>query len=226
MKPAVLSVHGLSKNFIQGDNSISILKNVNASFVQGSSYAIMGVSGTGKSTFMHLLAGLDEPTSGHVSFDGQALDAMPAPVFENFLNKSLGLVFQSPYLIKELSVLENIMVPGLIAGKSNSECSAKARELLAAVGIENKADSKPGSLSGGQQQRVALARALCNDPVFLIADEPTGNLDSETGKKIIDLLLQLQRKYHMGIIVSTHDSNVAQQMQERFQLRDGMLHII
>lgn len=224
--PANLSALHVGKQFIQGANSILVLKDVTASFNQGQSYAIMGVSGTGKSTLMHLLAGLDAPSSGKVLFNGVAFDAMPEVLFEQFLNEQLGLVFQVPYLIRELSVIENVMMPGMIAGQSHASCRERAHKLLADVGITEKAESKPASLSGGQQQRAVLARALFNSPSFLIADEPTGSLDSTTGMMIIELLVQLQHTYGMGIIVSTHDTYVAQRMDHQFQLRDGILHTL
>ena len=226
MVPANLSALHVGKQFLQGMNVISVLKDVTASFHQGQSYAIMGVSGTGKSTLMHILAGLDTPSSGQMMYNGVAFDAMSGASFEQFLNKHIGLVFQVPYLIRELSVIENVMMPGMIAGHTRAACHERAYKLLTDVGIAEKAESKPASLSGGQQQRAVLARALFNNPSFLIADEPTGSLDSATGIMIIELLVQLQRTYGMGIIVSTHDTYVAQRMDHRFQLRDGILHTL
>src|SRR5262249_16379625 len=137
--------------------------------------------------------------------------------------KSIGLVFQYPYLIKELTVLENVMLKGLIAGKNNTECSQEAHILLEEVGLADKTYSYPGQLSGGQQQRLALARALMNRPHFLLADEPTGNLDMQTGKTIIDLIKKAQTQWSMGIIISSHDASVAQEMEKIFELKDGFL---
>ncbi len=224
MQSAILSTHRLKKQFRQGNTSVRVLDDVSVSFTQGKTYSITGVSGTGKSTFIHLLAGLDTPSGGQVRFNKKNLATFAPAEQSQFLNQKIGLVFQQPYLIRELSVLENIMVPGMIAG--HSDCKARAQKLLADVGLLAKATHKPASLSGGEQQRVALARALCNKPAFLLADELTGNLDIETGRTIVSLLAKLQKEYHMGIVVCTHDQYVAQSMQERFELRNGHLRLI
>src|SRR5579872_7465504 len=218
-----LSVHALYKSFKQGNTTIPVLKEVTASFRQGSTYAIMGVSGSGKSTLIQLLAGLDLPTRGQIFFNNKDLALFSEVQREAFLNKKIGLVFQQAHLIRELSIEENVMIPGIIAGMSWQEGRKRAHELLEAVGIADKALHKPGSLSGGQQQRLILARALFNRPTFLLADEPTGGLDLETGKAIITLLLRLQKEYHMGIIVSTHDTQVADHMEETCILHNGKL---
>lgn len=218
-----LSTQALNKLFRQGDTDILVLDNISLSCDQGVSYAITGASGSGKSTLIQLLAGLDLPTHGHVLFNNKNIASLSPAEREEFLNRNIGLVFQRPHLIYELSVQENVMVPGMIAGMGKTDCVSRAQELLEAVGIGGKADHKPASLSGGQQQRLVLARALFNKPAFLLADEPTGNLDLETGKSIIELLLRLQKEYHMGIVVSTHDMYVASTMQEAFELHNGKL---
>ena len=218
-----ITVKGVKKVFKQGAQELVVLHGIDVTFNQGTSYAITGVSGIGKSTFLQIVAGLDAPTEGAVYFgDKNIADFTPAEK-SLFLNKTIGLVFQSPYLIPELSVLENIMVPGLIAEKPLERCKERARDLLQKLKIEDKADSFPNTLSGGQQQRAALARAIFNEPKFLLADEPTGNLDMQTGKTIVDLLLQLQKETGMGIIVSSHDQYVAQNMERVFKLQDGLL---
>lgn len=218
-----LATQELDKLFRQGDTDIIVLDNISLSCDQGVSYAITGASGSGKSTLIQLLAGLDLPTHGQVLFNNKNIASLSSAEREEFLNRNIGLVFQRPHLIRELSVQENVMVPGMIAGMGKTDCVGRAQELLEAVGIGDKADRKPASLSGGQQQRLVLARALFNKPAFLLADEPTGNLDLETGKSIIELLLRLQKEYHMGIVVSTHDMYVASTMQETFELHNGKL---
>jgi len=216
-------MQGISQNFIQGHENIIVLDNIDAIFMQEKSYALTGISGSGKSTFMHILAGLETPTSGTVLFNNKALNSLSASAHSHFLNTSIGLVFQSSHLLGELSVLENVILPGLINGKTKDECQQRAQELLKKVGIFEKKDSKPGELSGGQQQRVAIARALFNQPAFLIADEPTGNLDLATGKAIIDLLLSCHHEWGMGIIISSHDDYVTERMDEVFILSKGKL---
>ena len=223
MDRAILATQKISKTFTQGAQEITILKDINCTFVQKKSYAITGISGSGKSTFIHILAGLDSPTTGTVLFNNSSLQNFSPAQREQFLNKSIGLVFQSPHLLKELSVIENIIIPGLIKGLTRSDCETKGIELLKKIELLAKKDSKIGELSGGQQQRVAVARALFNEPAFLIADEPTGNLDLATGKSIINLLLLCQEEWGMGIIISSHDEYVAQKMNEVYELSNGKL---
>jgi ABC-type lipoprotein export system ATPase subunit len=226
MNLGILAIKQIEKFFVIGNTKINILHNLSASFEQGASYAITGVSGTGKSTLMHILAGLDEPSSGHVLFNGNDLAAFTCAERSLFLNQSIGLVFQAPYLIRELTVLENIMMPGIIAGFSEQQCSERAKELLDQMQLSQKKYDKIATLSGGQQQRVALARALFNKPAFLLADEPTGNLDMQTGKLMVELLRTCHKKYNMGIIVSTHDAYVASSMAYTYELKDGTLKLI
>ncbi len=222
MGQSILAARGIKKKF--GTRSeVAVLQDITATFAQGKSYAIMGVSGTGKSTLMHLLAGLDTPTAGAVFFNEQNVHKMSVQEHSSFLRSSVGLLFQLPYLIKELSVCENVMLPALIVGQSEAFSLQKAQQLLEAVGLLQKADARPGSLSGGQQQRIALARAVINEPDFLLADEPTGNLDERTGAEIVDLLLRLQSEWQMGLIVSTHDKEVADRMEHLYRLHDGRL---
>ena len=216
-------VKDLRKFFLQGRDKLIILNGINVEFEKGKTYAITGVSGTGKSTFLHLLAGIDLPSKGEVFYGDKNIDTLTAAQKDLFLNKSIGLVFQSPYLISELSVLENVMVPGMIAGKTIAYCQKKALKILQSMGLESKVECRPDILSGGQKQRVAIARAIFNEPEFLLADEPTGNLDIETGKKIVDLLLQCKDEWGMGIIISSHDPYVAQKMGNVFKLQDGLL---
>jgi ABC-type lipoprotein export system ATPase subunit len=213
----------VSKSYIQGTDTIVVLHDISASFEQGKSYAITGISGSGKSTLIHLLAGLDIPSAGQIFFDGANIAQFSEDQKSRFLNKSIGLVFQYPYLIKELSVLENVMIKGLIGGIASDECARQAKELLANVGLSEKITAYPGQLSGGQQQRVALARALMNNPDFLLADEPTGNLDMQTGNAIIDLIVRLQKEREMGIIISSHDAYVTERMQMVYELQNGTL---
>ena len=219
-----MRVDNITKSFGDKDNQITVLRGVEALFKQGNTYAITGVSGTGKSTLLHLLAGLDKLSSGEIFYGTTSLSSLKGKKQAAFLQKTIGLVFQSPYLISELSVEENVMLPALIAGQWRFRARKKARELLNLLGIEDKAADHPASLSGGQQQRVALARALINKPAFLLADEPTGNLDIKTGKQLVDLICTCQREWGMGVVVTSHDLYVAKSMQQVLELRDGRLH--
>lgn len=224
---ASLRVEEVSKDFKQGVTApIHVLTRVNALLNQGTTYAITGASGSGKSTLLYLLAGLDTPTQGHIYFNGVSLDALDMQQKSELLNQSLGLVFQLPYLITELSVIENVMLKGIIAGQSPDICYEKAHQLLARVGLHAKAASNPLRLSGGEQQRVAIARALFNKPLFLCADEPTGNLDEKTGHSIIDFLLECQQEWGMGLIISSHDAYVADALDHVLHLHEGRLTMI
>ncbi len=224
MQLAEIEINNVSKTFVTNAGIQEILCGINIHFDATKTYAIMGSSGAGKSTLVHIIAGLQEPTAGIVRYDDKALKNYSPQQRETLLNKSIGLLFQFPHFIDELSVCENVMLPAIIAEKFHKLVMHDAVELLKAVGIEQKYHNvQPRILSGGQQQRVALARALINKPSFLIADEPTGNLDAQTSKKIVDLLLVLRKTYSMGLIISTHDGLVANNMDVVYQLINGVV---
>lgn len=224
MAQGSLTVKDLHKSFANGKQELVVLRGVTVNFEPQASFAIMGASGSGKSTFMHILAGLDTPSSGAVYFNGVDIHAMDHKRRTLFLQQSIGLVFQLPYLIKELSVLENVIIRGLIAGLDAQETKSRADYFLDLMGLSDKKLSNPAQLSGGQQQRVALARAMMTKPSFLLADEPTGNLDEHTGNGIVDLLMACQQEWGMTIIVSTHDRYLANRMKYVYRLKDGLLH--
>lgn len=223
MVPAELSVQNVSKQFIQSETITPVLNSLTISFNQANTYAVTGSSGSGKSTLMHILAGIETPSAGSVFFNQQNIHEWNTRQKEEYLNQSIGLMFQQPYLIAELSPLENIILPGLIQKKAYKQCIQEALILLEYCKLEHKKNVSVRSLSGGQQQRVALARALFNKPAFLIADEPTGNLDTKTGQDMLQLLDDCHTTWHMGIIISTHDSYVAQAMQNVYHLENGKL---
>lgn len=223
MKLSLLEAQKITKTFTQGTTTLTVFRDLDCSFMQTHTYALTGVSGAGKSTLLHILAGIETPTQGLVVFNQKALTSYSSQEQAQLLNRSFGLVFQSPYLINELSVLENIIIPGLIAGRPHHECMLQAEELLRRIHLEDKALASPAFLSGGQQQRIAIMRALFNKPAFLFADEPTGNLDEKTGLEIINFLLECQQEWGMGLIISTHDTYVSTRMDHTFVLHNGNL---
>ena len=199
--------------------AVPVFKNVSCTFQEGQTYAIRGVSGSGKSTLLHLLGGLDMPTAGEVLLDGRSV----AGLGRDFLQNTIGFVFQAHYLVNELPVIENIMLPGRVKGLSVSECQARAAELLHMIGLSDKAQMFPPQLSGGQQQRVAVARALFNKPAFLLADEPTGNLDADNAQRLVDIVLEANKAWGMGVIICSHDAAVYGRMQMVHMLDRGVL---
>ncbi|KKQ12014.1 MAG: ABC transporter ATP-binding protein [Candidatus Babeliales bacterium] len=211
------------KDFGNDDKISHVLKGVSVEFCKGTAYAIKGVSGSGKSTFMHILGGLDFPSGGSVTFNGKDIYKLKQTEKEKFLNQTMGFVFQFHYLIKELTVLENIMLVGLVKGECNKKCRIRAFELLESMGLNGKENSYPGQLSGGEQQRVSIARAIFNKPSFLLADEPTGNLDSDNAKNVVDLILRAKEEWGMGVIICSHDPDVYTRMEVVYTLHDGLL---
>jgi lipoprotein-releasing system ATP-binding protein len=223
MSISKLSAKDLYKNFVQGDLILEVLKGINVEFEKGKTYAIVGVSGSGKSTLMHLLGGLDTPTQGSIFLGEHDLFKLRTSKKEHFSNRELGFVFQFHHLIKELNVLENIMLPGVIKGDSFKECEKIATDLLKKIGMDAKIDSYPTQLSGGEQQRVSILRAIFNKPSFLLADEPTGDLDEDNATTVVELLLQAQREWQMGVVICSHDKAVYSKMEHVFRLHNGVL---
>ncbi len=211
------------KDFGSDEKLSHVLKGISVDFCKGISYAIKGVSGSGKSTLMHILGGLDAPTSGLVTFDTKDIYKLKQSEKEKFLSHTMGFVFQFHYLIKELTVLENIMLVGLVKGERSKKCRVRAFELLQIMGLMGKENNYPGELSGGEQQRVSIARAIFNRPLFLLADEPTGNLDSDNAKNVVDLMLRAKEEWGMGVIICSHDPDVYNRMEVVYTLHDGLL---
>ena len=223
MTKSSLTLHSITKLFGRSTSSITLFNHIDYEFVQGESYALTGTSGVGKSTLVHILAGLDAPTTGYVTYDGKDLYSFNHDEKSLFFNQKIGLIFQVPYLINELTVLENIMLKGIVGKIPPLECKNIAYKLLEQLNLIDKAESYPQVLSGGQQQRAAMARALLSKPSFLLADEPTGNLDEKNSIELIELLLHYQKEYGMGLIISTHDPQVMQKMNIQLHLKDGIL---
>jgi putative ABC transport system ATP-binding protein len=215
----MLVARNLSKEYRSGDNRLTVLRDVNFSIPQGALVAIVGPSGSGKTTLLGLLAGLDTPSTGQVILDGSDMTAMNEDQRARLRGEKVGFVFQSFQLIATLTALENVQVPLELRGESGA--GERARELLARVGLGDRLDHFPTQLSGGEQQRVAIARAFANAPRILFADEPTGNLDSDTGARIVELLESLNRESRTTIILVTHDHGLAARAQRIIRLSDG-----
>jgi lipoprotein-releasing system ATP-binding protein len=220
----MIEIKNLQKTFLLNGNKIEVLKGIDLTIADGRSLAIVGVSGAGKSTLLHILGTLDHPTGGEVLFDGVDVFSWPEKRLSDFRNSQVGFVFQFNNLLPEFTALENVMMPALIRRIAKSTAKKRAEAILGEVGLSDRTRHKPGELSGGEQQRVALARALVLEPKILLADEPTGNLDTETGKRIEDALVSLNQQKGITLIVVTHNSSLADRMSERIGLRDGRIN--
>ncbi len=220
---AVIWVEDLHKIYKMGDNEVHALRGVSLTVSRGEIVAIMGPSGSGKSTLMNILVCLDQPTYGLYVLDGRDVSKMSDDALAAARNKMVGFVFQSFNLLARTSALENVLLPLVYAGVTHKQRRKRAREVLESVGLGDRLDHTPNELSGGQQQRVAIARALVNDPAIILADEPTGNLDSQSGREVMEILQRLNHDAGMTVILVTHDPNVARYAQRVFQLFDGKI---
>ncbi|MEA3544615.1 MAG: ABC transporter ATP-binding protein [Thermodesulfobacteriota bacterium] len=220
---AMIEVSEVGKNFATPGGIIEVLRGVNLNICAGERVAVVGTSGAGKTTLMHILGGLDRPTSGDVLFEGDSLFALRGAELDAFRNRTVGFVFQFHQLLPEFSALENVTMPLLIGGIGRAEASKKATEILQEVGLEHRLTHKPGALSGGEQQRVAVARALVREPRLLLADEPTGNLDSCTSDEIIRLLNRMHQVRGLTMIIVTHNTTLANSLDRTLCIEDGIL---
>jgi len=215
-----LTATHLERSFQIGKHRIAVLRDVSLEIESGDSVFLCGASGAGKTTLLYTLAGLETPEGGCVTFEGSSLYDLGADRLARLRNRRMGFVFQSYFLLPELTALENVLLPALIGGRS---AEPRARELLERVGLADRADHLPAELSGGEQQRIAIARALINDPAILFADEPTGNLDSQTGEVIIGILLDLASSERRTLVVVTHDETLSRRGNRLIRIEDGRL---
>jgi lipoprotein-releasing system ATP-binding protein len=220
MKP-LIQVQQLFKSYENGPKRVEVLKGIDLSFIPGERGAIVGASGVGKTTLLHILGTLDRPTSGKVLYEGEEVFALNERALALFRNREIGFVFQFHHLLPEFSALENTMVPCLIQGIPKKEAALRAESILTLVGLKDRLSHKPGELSGGEQQRVAVARAIVLEPKVLLADEPTGNLDTKTGESVFDLLQEINRVKGVTLIVVTHNLTLANKLSRQIHLIDG-----
>jgi len=223
MSEPLLSAKGVHKSYSLGQRSLEVLRGVDVEMERGDFLALRGASGAGKSTLLHLLGGLDSPNRGEVRLAGRNLAELPRGELARLRNREVGFVFQAYYLLPELDALENVCLPARMARTPAAKAAQRGRELLGRVGLEERMEHKPYELSGGEQQRVAIARALINDPDLILADEPTGNLDSHTGEEIIELLCALRQEKQTTLIIATHDVRVAARAPKVIELVDGVV---
>jgi lipoprotein-releasing system ATP-binding protein len=217
---------GVEKNFVTGAGILPVLKGVDLEINRGEIVAVIGASGVGKSTLLHILGALDRPTNGKVSLNSVDIFSKNDKELADFRNKTVGFVFQFHHLLPEFTAWENVFLPGLVSGAKIEEVKEKSFSLLKEVGLEQRATHKPGELSGGEQQRVAVARALMNDPELVIADEPSGNLDKKTGESLHNLIKELNINKHQTFVIATHNLELAQKAHKIYKIMDGKAYLI
>ena len=221
-----VDIKNLSKTFQEGTTERSVLRNISAQFNQGEFVVLLGQSGSGKSTLLNLICGIERPTQGSVSLNGEDITHLSERNCTLFRRDNIGFIFQFFNLIPTLTVQENITLPQELAGKERNQLNQVALDLLGKVDLADRANDYPDKLSGGQQQRVAIARAIAHDPMLLLADEPTGNLDEETGEKVLNLLLDVTQSVNKTLIMATHNPAIAERADRIVKMQDGQLEEI
>ena len=215
----MLKAKGIYKNY----GTLQVLKGVDINISKGEIVSISGSSGAGKSTLLHILGTLDNADSGEIFLDNKKVSTLNGKDLANFRNEHIGFVFQFHHLLPEFSAIENICVPGWIAGKKSKDLTKRAHDLLELLNLRDRADHKPGELSGGEQQRVAVARALINNPSIVMADEPTGNLDSANAKELHNLFIDLRERFQQTFLIVTHNEELAQMSDRTLHMKDGKM---
>ena len=224
MSRAALELEGVQRTFVQGDTRLPVLRRIDLAVSEGETVALIGPSGSGKTTLLQIAGLLDRPDAGEVRISGDSASGLSDRRLSAMRARHLGFVFQFHQLLPEFSARENLVIPQLVTGRSKREARARADELLAMVGLANRATHRPARLSGGEQQRVAIARATANAPRMLLADEPTGNLDEANGRLVIRTFLELAREAGVAALVATHNIDLARQLDRIVRLEDGVLH--
>ena len=221
MSNTILDIHGLTKTYQSGPQTVEVIKGIDLEIQQGEIVIIMGPSGVGKSTLLHLIGGLDKPTSGSVTINDTNIFELENSKLAHFRNSSVGFVFQFHHLLPEFSALENLMIPGMIRKNNPEEIKSKAIDLLEKVDLSDRINHRPSQLSGGEQQRVAVARALVNQPKLVLADEPTGNLDKRNSESLYNLILDLNKSLNQTFIIVTHNEMMTRNANKVIELEDG-----
>lgn len=219
----LITIKGLCKTYGNAKKKVEVLKGIDLDISEGDTVSIVGASGVGKSTLLSIMGALDRPTSGEVLYRGEAIFRYDSRRVAAFRNRFIGFVFQFHHLLPEFTALENVMLPALIGGAGRAEALKRAARLLEEVGLGNRLDHKPGELSGGEQQRCAIVRALVQGPAVLLADEPTGNLDTRTGEEVFELIMGLKKSMQMTMVVVTHNEKLASRLSRRLRMVDGSI---
>jgi lipoprotein-releasing system ATP-binding protein len=215
----------IAKNIKKSFGDLQVLKGINLEIKEGEVVSIVGKSGTGKSTLLHILGTLDDSDEGSINIAGQEINDLNSKQLAKFRNEKLGFIFQFHHLLNEFTALENVMIPAMIAKTSKKETTTKAKELLAYFGLSDRLTHKPNQLSGGEQQRVAVARALINDPKIIFADEPSGNLDNVTSEELHNLIFKLRTDFNQSFVIVTHNQDLAKMSDRSLIMEDGLIKI-
>jgi lipoprotein-releasing system ATP-binding protein len=220
---AMVEVTNLTRTFVDDTGAFDVIRDMSFSVDKGEMVSLVGVSGAGKTTLLQLLGGLDRPNAGEVRINGSVLGAMSGAELAAFRNRSLGFVFQFHHLLPDFTAIENVIIPGMIAGRKKQECVSRAKELLDLLGLSRQGSHFPSELSGGERQRVALARSLFNQPALILADEPTGNLDKQNGRLLLELFQKANKELNQTFLVATHNAELMEGMHRTIFIEDGKI---